>query len=258
MLTDKQIANRLNDMIAAIEAPAPPVSELLARASRVEEPQLSYSANSIRGMAVAAAIVLALILTAMPIVAPGIVQTLQARLTQLVQWTPPPRAPKSVDSAIVSHTVNLRQAQRLVRFQIVPPTGLPRDAVLESIVATPVAVYSNVTHSWSVGPPSLTFSYRRAGGRKFALRAEDYDPRTGPPPKYIFDADEIGPNGLPKRYRNFAWRNGDQEISILEDANIDSSEISAIRTAMHGTPLHLATTRAELNAGSIVKRYAAP
>jgi hypothetical protein len=193
-----------------------------------------------------------------PIVAPGIVQNFQARLAQLLQWAPPPPAPKSVDSAIASHTVNLREAQRLVRFQIIPPTGLPRDAVLESIVATPVAVYSNVTHSWGVGPPTLTFSYWRAGGRKFSLLADDYDLRTGPPPKYIFNADEIGPNGLPKRYRNFAWRNGNQEISILEDANINSSEIRAIRTAMHGAPLRFATTRAELNAGSIVKRYTAP
>jgi hypothetical protein len=54
--------------------------------------------------------------------------------------------------------------------------------------------------------------------------ADDFDPRTGAPPKYIFNADEIGRNGLPKRYRNFAWRNGNQEVSILDDANINSSD----------------------------------
>jgi hypothetical protein len=85
--------------------------------------------------------------------------------------------------------------------------------------------------------------------------ADDYDPRTGLPPKYIFNADEIGPDGLPKRYRNFAWRNGNQEMSIVADATISAAEIEAMRVAMHGIPLQLATTRAELNAGSIVKKY---
>jgi hypothetical protein len=62
---------------------------------------------------------------------------------------------------------------------------------------------------------------------------------------------------LPKRYENAAWRNGGQSTSVV-DAGITTVEIKAIRLAMRGTPLHLATTRAESNAGSIDTKYGVP
>ncbi len=117
---------------------------------------------------------------------------------------------------MVSREVSLREAQALVPFRIVFPIGLPRDAVLVKLIATPTAVYSKLTRSWSVGAPSLTFRYRRANGRTFDVGAEAYDPRTGFPPMYVFDADEVGRDGLPKRHVNFVWRNGDQQTGIVK------------------------------------------
>jgi hypothetical protein len=254
MLTDVQLANRLETMFAGIEVPAPPVGRLLAQASQRQVRLPSHAWTAAR-IAVAAAIIVGAVFSATPIVAPGIVQTVEARLARLLQWTPPPAAPRSVDSAMVSRAVSLREAQTLVRFPIVPPAGLPHDAVFVKLVATPTAVYSKPTHSWSIGASSLTFWYRRTHSREFGLLADIFEPRTGPPPKYIFDADEIGPNGLPKRHMNFAWRNGNQEMSIVQDANISAAEIGAIRIAMHGILLRPSATHAELNSGSIVKKY---
>jgi hypothetical protein len=254
MLTDAQLANRLETMLAGIEVPAPPVGRLLAHASQRQVRLPSHAWTAAR-IAVAAAIIVGAVLSATPIVAPGIVQTVEARLARLLQWTPPPVAPRSVDSAMVSRAVSLREAQALVRFPIVRPAGLPHDAAFVKLVATPTAIYSKPTHSWSIGASSLTFWYRRTHGREFGLLADIFDPRTGAPPKYIFNADEIGPNGLPKRHMNFAWRNGNQEMSIVQDANIGAAEIEAIRIAMHGIVLHPSATHAELNSGSIVKEY---
>ncbi len=99
MGTDLEIASRLNDMIAGIESPAPPLERLPENASRAQtRPPRDVRTMATR-TAVAAAIVAALGLCALPLVAPGIAETVGARLTQLLQWTPPPPAPKSVASA---------------------------------------------------------------------------------------------------------------------------------------------------------------
>lgn len=256
MLTDTQISSRFAAMVAAIQAPHAPTGEILLRASH-PEPLPRQQAVPPARTALAAAIAAGIIVVATPIVAPSVVETLQARIAQLMQWTPPPAAPKSVDSAMVPRRVSLHTAQTLVPFRIVPPAGLPRDVVSESIFATPTAVYSKVTHSWTVGPPSLTFSYRRADGKTFALVADAFDPREGLPPKYIFDADETGPDGLPRRHENFAWRNGNQTMGATDD-DISAAEIQSICAAMHGIPLRLAASRAALDSGTIVKKYRVP
>lgn len=262
MFTDAQLAPRLKQMIVGINVPPAPVAVILSQASRphaIPRRDVPWArVETARRAAVLAGVVVGVLIFATPFVAPSIAQTLQARIAQLLQWTPPPPAPKSVRSAMVSREVSLKEAQALVPFHIVAPAGLPRDAVFEKLVATPTGVYSKATHSWSVGAPSLMFSYRRPHGREFSLLVDSYDPRTGSPPKYIFNADEIGADGLPKRYSNFAWRNGGQITSILQDATISAAEIETIRVAMHGTPLHLVYSRAGLGAGSIVKQYAAP
>jgi hypothetical protein len=255
MLGDAPLSNRLAAMFAAIEVPAVPANEIMLRASTLAAPA-SRPGLAPRS-AVAAGIAAAIVLAALPIIAPGFVQSWQARIAALVEWTPPPPAPKAVRSAMVSRHVTLEEAQRLVGYRIVPPSGLPHDAIETTIVATPTAVYSKTTNTWKVGAPSLAFSYRRAGGRDFGLLVDAYDPRTGAPPKYIFNADERAPNGLPKRYENFAWRNGGQITSVV-DENLTRREIETIRAAMRGVALSTATTRASLNAGSIVKMYAAP
>jgi hypothetical protein len=256
MLGDAQVSDQLAAMLAAIDVPAPPTSNIILRASTFPAP--SSRRALISRNAVAAAIAAALALAALPIVAPGFAQSLEARIAALLQWTPPPSPPKAVKSAMVSRHVTLEEAQRLVGYRIVPPAGLPHDAAETSIVATPAAVYSKTTHAWRVGAPSLTFSYRRADGREFGLLVDAYDPRTGPPPRYMFNADERTPDGLPKRYWNFAWRNAGQITSAVADENLTRREIEAIRAAMHGAELPYATTRDELNAGTVVKMYAAP
>jgi hypothetical protein len=256
MLADAAISTRLAAMLAGIEVPATPTAAIVLQASRFTAQPSRRTA--IARNAVAAAIAAAVVLAALPIVAPGFAQSLEARIAALLQWTPPPPAPKTVKSAMVSRHVTLAEAQRLVGYRIVPPIGLPRDAVETSLIATPTGVYSKTTHAWRVGPPSLTFSYRRAAGREFSLLIDAYDPRTGPPPRYMFNADERTPDGLPKRYWSFAWRNGGQITSAVADENLTQREIEAIRAAMHGAKLPYATTRDELNAGTVVKMYAAP
>ncbi|HEY1654928.1 MAG TPA: hypothetical protein VGF86_07440 [Candidatus Tumulicola sp.] len=244
-------------MIAGIEAPVSPASDILLRASRPDS-RPSRGGPPVAGMAAVAAAAAGIVLAATPLVAPGLVAPLAARIAELMQWTPPPSPPKSVNAAMVPRLVSLATARSLVTFRIVPPTGLPRDVVSEKIFATPIGVYSKITHAWTVGPPSLTFSYRRSNGREFQFSAEKYDPHAGAPPKYLFDADETGPNGLPKRHEHFAWRNGDQSMSATEDDDLATAEIEAVRAAMHGTPLRRATSRAELHSGVIVKQYRIP
>jgi hypothetical protein len=183
-----------------------------------------------------------------PLAVPGVAQTIEQRLAALLQWAPPPPAPKSVTDAMVPNEVTVASAQRLVHFQIVPPVGLPHDAGSPKIFLTPTGAYDKSAHTWSVGPPNLTFKYRRANGREFALSAGAYDPAR-PQPKYMFDGDELGPNGLPKRHEHFTWRNGDQSMSATEGDGLSAREIRAIVAAMHGTAQHPATSRSELNSG---------
>lgn len=258
MFDNSALRERLHAMIAATEIPAVPTGTILMHASRPEASLPPGKEGQIARVAIAAAIVFALILGAVPIVAPSVVETLQARIARLLQWTPPPPAPKSIDAAMVSRVVSLQAAQTLVTFRIVPPSGLPRDVVAAKIIATPTAVYWKAEHAWHLGATSLAFSYRRSDGRQFSLLVDAYDPRAGTPPKYMYNGDEIGANGLPKRYDNFAWRNGGQCTSSIASRDLTAREIETIRVAMRGVSLPLTATRAGLAEGSIVKKYAAP
>ena len=258
MFDNAELRERLRAMIGAIEVPSTPTAAIVRRAAHSESLPRPRNENRIAPVAIAAAVAFALILAATPSVAPSFVETLQARIARVLQWTPPPPAPRSIDAAMVPRIVSLKTAQTLVGFHIVPPSGLPRDVASLKIIATPTAVYWKAMRAWHLGAPSLSFSYRRSDGRQFTLLVDAYDPRTGTPPRYIYDADEIGRDGLPKRDDNFAWRNGGQYTSVVADAGLSAREIKAIRSAMHGVSLRLATTRAALMAGSIVKKYAVP
>jgi hypothetical protein len=258
MFDDAALRERLHTMIAAIETPAVPTGTISMHASRPEASFPPGKEGRITRVAIAASIAFALSLAVAPLVAPSVVETMRARIARLMLWSPPPPAPKSIDAAMVSRVVSLQAAQTLVDFLIVPPSGLPRDVVATKIFATPTAVYSEAERAWRLGAPSLNFLYRRLNGRQFSLQVAAYDPREGAPPRYMYNADEIGPDGLPKRYENFAWRNGGQRTSAIADTGLSAEEIEAIRVAMHGISLRPATTRAELMGGSIVKKYAVP
>jgi hypothetical protein len=174
---------------------------------------------------------------------------------KVIGWTPPPPPPASLPSVRPVQAANLAQAQAKADFPIVAPAGLPADVISSTISVTPAQVYSKVTHSWHTGSPFVTFAYKRNGGRSFALRAERYDPQTGPPPKYMYSSDDApgGKIALAK-HANFTWRNGDQVMSASEDDGITAAEILAIQQAMQGVTVPERQTGLN-DSGTIVKRY---
>lgn len=77
--------------------------------------------------------------------------------------------------------------------------------------------------------------------------ADRFDPQSGFPPKYMFEAkDDAAPSGHPVlvKHEHFAWRNGNQVMSVSEGDGISAKQIEAIQVAMHGVVLH----RRELHA----------
>ncbi len=233
MFTDARIAAALDAMLGGIEAPPVPLAQIrqkTAQSRPTPDFALRFYLPAVAG-AVAAFLVFAL-----PAVAPGFAQTVQAEIEALLHWKPPSPAPKSVASAMRSQTGSLAAAQARVSFKIVPPVSLPENVVSEKIVTTPTGLYSRITHSWAVGSPAVTFVYRRADGRTFMLMAHRFDPREGPPSKYLFEDMDRMQNGreLIVRRESFTWRNGDQSMSAVAGEGISASEIAGIRNAMDG------------------------
>lgn len=244
MLTEARIAAAFEGLLAAI--PVPPMP---ARKPSMPARKRSH----LRGLALtsAAAAVIALVV---PVVAPGLTQGLEARWAALIRWTPPPPPPQTVSSKIVVRPGTLAAAQQRVDFPIVEPQGLPADVVSQRIVTVPTAVYTISTRRWNVASPAVFFTYVRHGNATFTLRAERFDPRTGPPSKYIFDAHERV-NGLPVRHDRYTWRNGEQVMTAVAGEGLSGAEIANIMRAMAGTPV--AETWPPRD-GSIVKQYRLP
>jgi hypothetical protein len=233
MFTDARLAAALEAMLQSIEPPPVPLTRIRQRiAQRPGRPETRWR-WSLTASGAAAMLVLAL-----PLVAPGFAQGLKAEVEAILHWSPPPPAPASVESAMRPKTGALAQAQARVDFEIVPPAGLPKDIVSEKIVTMPTGIYSKITHRWSVGSPNVWFVYRRADGRSFMLLADRVDPRQGPPSRYIFeDRGERNGHEVLVRHENFAWRNGDQVMSAVAGEGISASQIATIRSAMHGVTL---------------------
>jgi len=233
MYDDARISNAFTSLLGHTDAPPPPIARIRERlASRQSAPR---SRRWELGVAAAAAAAIAL---ALPRVAPALTGEIEAEIRQILQWKPPPSAPRRVWSAMRPKPMSLAQAQARVDFTIVPPTGLPPDVALESIAATAPGLYSKTTRSWSVGSPVVMFTYRRAGGQSFMLTASRYGARRGPPSKYVFedmDRKEHGREVILRR-EVFTWRNGDQSMSVVAEDGITDAEVIAIRTAMHGVP----------------------
>jgi hypothetical protein len=251
MLADAQIAQALTAMMQEIEAPTVPLAGIRRRIASQTHRRRSPQVLRIALSAAAAAIALAFV--AFPSVTFGLVQTAEQRLAGILQWTPPPPPTDSLSSKISSHSADIASAQSRVSFKLVPPAGLPSDVTHERIWTTPVLVYSKVTHAWSKGDPEVTFVYDRTRSRSFVVITDRYDPRFGPPPRYMYENDSTGGRMLVK-HRNFTWRNGDQETGVTESTDLSAAEIEAIRTAMRGTPIPPAQSRAELNSGTLVKQ----
>jgi hypothetical protein len=231
MFSEARISGAFEAMFANIETPPVPLRDIQRRIAQRKTERGRYRWF----WYLPASVVAAIVVLALPRVAPGLTQSIEQQVEAILHWVPPPPAPPSVESAMRSQTGNLAAAQSRVFFRIVPPAGVPSDAALDTIVTAPTGVYSKVTRRWSVGSPSVSFIYRRSGGRTFSLMAERFDPREGPPSKYTFE-DRGVRNGhiFVVRHDRFTWRNGEQVMSVTADEAISASEIAEIRTAMNG------------------------
>lgn len=257
MFTDARITAALQTMVHGIDAPTVPLSEIQRKISQPQPVQRHSSRYSIIGTAAAAA---ALLVVAFPSIAPGFVQSVEARIAAVLQWQPPPPPPQWLTSAMSSQTATLATAQSRVPFKIVPPAGLPADIVSAKILTTSTVLYSKATHSWRKGTPDVAFTYRRADGRSFTLLADQFDPQAGPPPKYMFQDMGPAPDGRPVlvKHEHFAWRNGNQVMTVSEDDNISAREIEGIRVAMGGVALPRAETRRALDSRTSIKLHLIP
>ena len=251
MLADADIRVALDAMMNAFEVPQ---VSLHAIARRVATPRTQRRNVPPALRAVLAAVAaLVVVVTISPTRTVGWITSAGERIAQVLRWTPPPPPPKALVPSIVAHTGNLAQIQARVSFRIVPPSGLPSDVVRERLWTTPTLVYSKVTRKWSKGEPEVWFGFDRSRGRSFALAAQRFDPRFGPPPAFMFEDDSTGGRMLVK-HRNFAWRNGAQLMTVNEDPSLGASEIEAIRTAMGGVPIRGAATARELNEGKLIRQ----
>lgn len=256
MLIDDRYARAAHAAVAAIPVPPAPLASILQRAAEPESAKPRERRSRTLGLPATIAAAAALALLSMPLVAPGLTQTVEQRIAALLGWTPPPPPPKTLLKGLFAKSagsVTLGQAQKAASFTIVPPAGLPADVAPTTIAIVPSAVYSKSKHVWTAGPVSVRFSYRRPGGQSFFLIA---GPATseGAPPRYMYNSDRLDARGLPKRFEHFAWRNGDQAMSATAEG-INAAEIIAIRTAMHGIPIRPASAPGK---GPTVKMLLAP
>ncbi|MDQ2992234.1 MAG: hypothetical protein M3R30_05385 [Candidatus Eremiobacteraeota bacterium] len=260
MFTDARIGDALDTMVRGLVVPPVPLAAIHRKISQ-PRPAAPRLPSYVR-LALAAAALIAIAIVAFPSTSAALIQSVEARYRAALQalgGTAPPPAPQALISSLHVRSATLASARSRVRFTIVPPAGLPQDVVSIQIDTAPTGVYSKATRSWSVGSPSVTFSYRRSGGRAFSLRADRYDPQATLTGKYMFEALDPGPDGRPRllRHRQFAWRNGNQIMTVIEDAGIGSREIEAIRQAMHGVILPQRDLHAP-DRGASGKLYIAP
>ncbi|MBV8245138.1 MAG: hypothetical protein JOZ38_04380 [Candidatus Eremiobacteraeota bacterium] len=230
MLADARISTLLRTTIAAIDVPPAPVQEIRAKMRR--EPLRPARG---RYVAVAAAAAVALAIVAFPRESFGVVESMEAKIAQILHWVPPPPPPKSVTDKMVTREVSLSEAQARAGFTVVSPAGLPPDVVRQTISMAPTGVYDTQARAWRSGPPAVGFQYWRRDGRSFVLLAHRADPHEPAPSKFVYE-DMGGPGKLVLIKRElFVWRNGNQTMQIAAGDAISAREIVAIRTAMHGT-----------------------
>ncbi|MBV8117216.1 MAG: hypothetical protein JOY69_04100 [Candidatus Eremiobacteraeota bacterium] len=257
MFAENSIAGALSATLQRIDVPACPLAAIRARIGSARQlpplPERRRLPQTLLVALGATAAALALVVVTFPSTTLGFVQTVEQRTAAILGWTPPPPPPKSLSSRVASQAADLVSAQARVGFRIVPPAGLPSDIIRARVWTTPTLIYSKVAHSWSKGEPVVTFAYDRTRHRSFNILVSRYNPRFGPPPKYMYEEDSTGGRRLVK-HLNFEWRNGDQETGAIESADLSVSEIKAIRSAMHGTAIPPAANRAERNSGTLEKQ----
>jgi hypothetical protein len=256
MYADSRIRSGLEAMLHQIEVPSVPLLNIQQRMLRPRALTRRSKGSYLRSAAAAAVAVIAV---SFPIVAPSVVQSVRERIAEILQWTPPPvQPPRWLTSGFKHQTTTLAVAQTIVPFRIVPPAGLPGDVTSLTIETSTTGLYVKATRSWEKGTPAVFFNYQRSHGRSFSLLADRFDPREGPQGEYMFLDTGKMRDGIPVviRFQKFIWRNGDQVMSVVADG-ISAGEIAAIRTAMHGTVVPPAQTRAEADSGTVSKMYPA-
>ncbi len=146
--------------------------------------------------------------------------------------------------------VSFAQARLQADFALVAPAGLPPDIAGLRIFSAPLAVWSQAKQAWSIGGRQITFRYTRRNGKSFDLTADRFSPRSGPVPRFMYEADV--PNArhgehpdvqqlldriVAHPYEHFVWRNGSQELAATVSDALSADEIVRIRTAMNGIEL---------------------
>ncbi len=260
MFDDAWINSTLTTVISDIAPPPAPLSQILQRASRSRVAP-SKGARRLQPAIGTFAAIVGAIAIGLPLVAPGLVESVETRIAQILKWSPPPvPPPRSLASRLRPHSATLASAQARVPFKIVLPEGLPHDVRLTSIATSPSGVYDKVTRTWQLGSQAVYFTYQRSRGRSFTLLADRFDPRTGPPSRYMYEDTGKVRNGMPVlvRHEKFTWRNGDQVIMATDGTGIRADEIRAIRSAMHGVNIAAAQTSGALDSGTIDKMYPGP
>lgn len=256
MYGDARLSAAMESMLGGTDAPPAPMSAIRVRMAAPIVPAARRSNHVARyALAAAAAIVLffAIFPKASLALFERIVVNSYAAAHRLMDWTPPPPPPKALDEAQRSQQLSLAAAQAKVDFTIVPPAGLPPDAVFTGIDTMPALIYDKAKRVWSKSAPALQFDYKRSGGRTFSISAEKDDPRTGPYGKYMWHVDDLpGGKVAMTKHARFIWKNGDQMMSAIEDDGISAAEILAIRAAMHGHDI------AHDARETVVKRYRLP
>ncbi len=258
MRADAEISRELRAMLDAIDVPPVRYDAIYRKIQDVRLPPVFPW----RHAALVTAAALAIAMLAFPAKTLGLVESVVVKgeqaLYRAIGWTPPPRPPSALYSAVRAQNATLKAAQEQVRFTIVPPVDVPHDAALTAVRLATVLVYSNVTHAWSKDAPAVWFLYRRSNGQTFELTADVYDPRTGAPGRYMFEGIDL-PGGRTKliKHDHFEWRNGDQVMSATAGEGITAAEILAIRSAMHGIPLP-SVLPGQRDGATIVKQYRLP
>lgn len=215
-----------------------PQADVAAIRARMHAPSRKPQRQTLRRLAplAATAAVVALVL-ANPALTRSMVQTIEMRVAQILEWTPPPAAPKKILAGVHQQTVTLAQARALVPFTLREPAGLP-GVTTSKIAVENAPVYSRSAKRWESRSPSVIFSYVRTNGERFELTAWKVDPQNVPS-RYLFEETGTQPDGMPilKRHERFVWRNGDQIMTAIAGDGLSVAEIATIRTAMDGVPV---------------------
>lgn len=229
MRDEAQLAAEMRDLLNRIDVPSTPLASIAMR----QKPIIRRKTSRLVPIVTAACI--ALIIVANPAASRSVMESVTQKIASMLQWTPPPAAPRRLISGMHAHSVTLSQARAAVPFTLTPPAGLPSDTVRSSIVVIPTATHAE--RAWSKGANAIVFSYRRRDGRTVRFMASAYS-NDDVPSKYMFVEVGTRANGEPivKRHEQFAWRNGTQALRVT-DEGIDAVEIAAVRRAMRGTPI---------------------